>query len=59
MVRDFTRYAMDLYSKSGATEAQMEHCLKMVRKPVRNPERFRKIWQNRVYALKESYEMNP
>ncbi len=59
MVRDFTRYAMDLYSKSGTSETQMEHCLKMVRKPVRNPERFQKTWQNRVYALKESYEMNP
>ena len=59
MVRDFTRYAMDLYSKSGASEAQMAHCLKMVRKPVRNPERFQNIWQNRVYALKENYEMNP
>ncbi len=59
MVRDFTRFAIDLYSKSGSSEAQMKHCLKMVQKPVRNTERFRKIWQDRVYALKERYEMNP
>ena len=33
MVRDFSKFALQLYSKPSATPAQMELCLKMIRKP--------------------------
>ncbi|GBC62806.1 acyl-CoA dehydrogenase [Desulfonema ishimotonii] len=58
MIRDFSKFALQIYSKTSSTEKQMELCMKMVRKPSVNTERFQKIWQNSVYTLKETYEMN-
>ena len=34
MVRDFSRHALNLYSKPSSSEVQMEACQKMIRKPV-------------------------
>ncbi len=59
MIRDFSKFALQIYSKPGATDAQMALCMKMIRKPVANRERFLNIWENHVYCLKDSYEMNP
>ena len=59
MIRDFSKYALQLYSKTSSTRQQMDLCMKMIRKPLVNPESFRKVWQNYVYALKDTYEMNP
>lgn len=58
MIRDFSKFALQLYSKTSSTEKQMEICLQMIKKPVINPERFEKIWNNYAYALKEAYQMN-
>lgn len=57
LIRDFSKYALQLYSKPIATEEQMEFCLKMIRKPVKNDERFEKIWKEHVYSLKDVYKM--
>lgn len=59
MVRDFTRYAVQLYSKTGSTPEQMEICRQMVQKPVVDNERYLYIWEQHVYPNKESYEMAP
>jgi len=59
MIRDFSKYALQLYSKTGSTRQQMDLCMKMIRKPLLNPEHFLNVWQNYVYALKDTYEMNP
>ena len=59
MIRDFSKFALQIYSKPGATEAQMALCMKMIRKPVANRDRFRNIWENHAYCLKDSYEMKP
>jgi len=59
MVRDFSRYALDIYSKNAATEKQQEICLKMIKKPVLNMERFEKVLNEHVYSLVDTYEMNP
>ena len=59
MIRDFSKFALQIYSKPGATDAQMALCMKMIRKPVANRERFLNIWKNHVYCLKDTYEMNP
>ena len=59
MVRDFSKYALQIYSKTGSTEKQMELCLKMIKKPVVDMQRFQNVWQNRVKVLNNSYVMNP
>lgn len=59
MVRDFSKFALQLYSKPDSTDRQMELCMKMVKKPVADQERFNRFVENVVYALKDTYEMNP
>ncbi len=59
MVRDFSRYALQLHSKADATENQMQWCMNMIRKPVYDGKRFIRFWQEYVDALKDTYEMNP
>jgi acyl-CoA dehydrogenase len=58
MVRDFSKYALQLYSKTSSTRIQMFLCQRMIRKPVANPARFDKIWQEHVYSLRGTYAMN-
>ena len=59
MIRDFSKYALQIYSKTGSTEKQMELCLKMIKKPMLNMKRFQNVWQNYVKVLNNVYEMNP
>ena len=57
MVRDFTKFAIQLYSKPQATQAQSDMCQTMVRKPVMDAERYERIW-GEVYSLRDAYVMN-
>ncbi len=59
LVRDFSKFALQLYSKPGSSEAQMQMCLKMIRKPLADPARFDRVWKNHVYPLADAYQMNP
>jgi acyl-CoA dehydrogenase len=59
MVRDFSKYALQIYHKPSSTEKQMELCLKMIRKPAVDEARYERVLNNHVYALKDVYEMNP
>lgn len=59
LVRDFSRYALQLYSKPSSTAAQMERCLRMIRKPALDETRYDTVWNGHVLALKGAYEMNP
>jgi acyl-CoA dehydrogenase len=58
MIRDFSKFALQLYSKTGATDEQMALCLNMIRKPVNDPERFNRVWEKHVAVLNSAYEMN-
>jgi acyl-CoA dehydrogenase len=58
MVRDMAGFALQLYSKPTSTPQQMEHCLRMIRKPVSDDGRYGRIWQE-VHALRDAYEMTP
>jgi acyl-CoA dehydrogenase len=58
MIRDFSKFALQVYSKTSSSEQQMAYCLKMIKKPVVNPERFERVWQKYAYALTDAYEMN-
>jgi acyl-CoA dehydrogenase len=59
MVRDFSKFALQLYGKPGSTAEQMVFCQRMMRKAVADEMRYRKVWREHVYALKDIYEMNP
>lgn len=59
MVRDFSKFALQLYSKNSATDQQMALCLRMIMKPVNDGERFDRIWQQHVAVQDGAYAMNP
>ncbi|MCB1189525.1 MAG: acyl-CoA dehydrogenase [Leptospiraceae bacterium] len=59
MVRDFSLYAAELHNKESNSAKQSELCIKMIKKPVKNEDRFNNVWEKHVYSLKEVYEMNP
>jgi acyl-CoA dehydrogenase len=59
MLRDFSKFALQLYSKPSSTPEQMAFCQRMIRKANVDEERYQKVWQEHVYALKDIYEMNP
>jgi len=58
MVRDFAKFALQLHNKPSSTPQQMDYCLRMLKKPVVDEERYRRVWDNHVYALKGVYEMS-
>ncbi len=58
MIRDFSKYALQIYSKTSSTDKQQELCQKMIKKPVVDKERFERVLANHVYALKDQYFMN-
>jgi acyl-CoA dehydrogenase len=58
LVRDFSKYALQLYSKTSSTTKQMEICMKMIMKPVPDTTRFERIWKDHVFSLAGAYRMN-
>ena len=58
MVRDFSKFALQLYSKPNSTQKQMDISMKMIMKPVPNTERFLSVWNDHVFALKGAYAMS-
>jgi len=58
MIRDFSKFALQIYSKTSSTENQMKICMEMIKKPVINTERFQNVWQNYVKTLNNTYKMN-
>jgi acyl-CoA dehydrogenase len=59
LVRDFSKFAVQLHGKPSSAPAQMEACMAMVRKPAVDAERYERVWQEHVYALRDAYEMTP
>ena len=58
MVRDFSKFAVELYGKQSSTPKQMEYAMKMIKKPAVDKRRYENIWTNHVHALKDTYVMN-
>ena len=56
LVRDFSKHALQLYSKPSSSMRQMELCLGMLRKPVFDAGRFGRVWEQ-VHALRDAYEL--
>ncbi|NNL56898.1 MAG: acyl-CoA dehydrogenase [Pseudomonadales bacterium] len=59
MVRDFSKYALQLFSKTSSTRMQQAFCKWMVRKPKQNQQRFDRVLNEFAYAQKGTYKMNP
>jgi acyl-CoA dehydrogenase len=57
-VRDFARYALQLYGKSVTTRRQQFLLRRMIKRPIVNNARFDKIWDKRVATLQGAYRMN-
>ena len=58
LVRDFSKYALQLYQKKSNTDAQKEFCLKMIANPVADVDKFNRVWEKHVFAMKGQYKMN-
>jgi len=57
MVRDFSKFALQLYSKPSSTEAQMEFSQRMIRKPNVDAQRYQRVLDGHVYSLQGVYSM--
>jgi len=58
MVRDFSQFGLELYGKALSTQPQQDACLKMIKRPVKDNEKFENVLKNHVYSLIDAYEMN-
>ncbi|MFH1350334.1 MAG: acyl-CoA dehydrogenase family protein [Pseudomonadota bacterium] len=58
MVRDLSKYALQVFCKPSSTQNQKELCMEMIKSPVADEERFERTWKNHVYAMKGQYAMN-
>jgi len=58
MVRDFSKFALQLYEKPSSTAAQMEIAMRMIRRPAVDEARFRRVLADHVYSLAGAYEMS-
>ncbi len=59
MVRDFNRYALELAHHPVTGTGQRLLCKRMQGRPVYDEARFKKLWQDEVLPLADSYEMKP
>ncbi len=59
MIRDFSKFGLQLSQKPGTTDEQAALCMKMIKNPVRNAERYREVWENHIAPLVDAFEQNP
>jgi acyl-CoA dehydrogenase len=58
LVRDFSKFALQLFSKPGTTSLQRKISSMMIEKTAARKDRFSRVWETYVYALKNQYVMN-
>jgi acyl-CoA dehydrogenase len=59
MVRDFSKFALQLHSKPSSSDEQMRRCLQMICRPAVDPVRFDTVWNTHVAAMRGQYRMSP
>jgi acyl-CoA dehydrogenase len=59
MVRDMSKFALQLYSQPSSTTKQMACCQRIMQKAVHDPARYDRVWREHVAPLSGAYEMNP
>jgi len=57
MVRDLSRFALQLHGKPSTTEAQMACCMSLIRKAHADAARSQRVLETHVYSLKGAYSM--
>jgi acyl-CoA dehydrogenase len=57
MVRDMSKFALQLYSQPTSTEKQMACCQRMIAKAVHDQARYDRVWNQLVAPLSGAYEM--
>jgi acyl-CoA dehydrogenase len=57
LVRDFSSYALEMVLGHVNTPRQEEIYRKMILKPAMDRERFDRLWENHVLALRDQYRM--
>jgi len=57
MVRDMSRFALQVHGKPIATEFQSGLCLQLIRRAEGNQTRFQRVLDEHVYSLAGMYEM--
>jgi len=58
MVRDFSKNALEMYSKFTSSEGQEKVCLKMIQKPTTTDDKFHSVFDQFIHPLKDAYQMN-
>jgi acyl-CoA dehydrogenase len=59
MVRDFSKYAVQVYTKASTTDEQIQKLLNIIKKPITKEEDFENALRKYVYSQKGVYEMSP
>lgn len=59
MVRDFSKFATQLYTKPASKPEQMTLAMKMIKKPTQDNDRYNRVWNDYVYKIRDRYTMNP
>ena len=57
MVRDMSRFALQVHSQPSSTAEQMDLCLSMIRKTSLDPARSQRVLEVHVYSLNGAYAM--
>ncbi len=57
MVRDMSKFALQLLSQPSSTEKQVACCRRMMQKAVHDQERYDRVWNEQVAPLSGAYEM--
>lgn len=58
LVKDYSQYALKMVLDHENTREQEELFRQMIVKPVTDAQRFERVWQEHVYALRDAYVMN-
>ena len=58
LVRDFSKFALEMHNRPSSTEKQMEYCMRIIQKPEVDFNRTKTIWKDYVYKNVDVYEMN-
>jgi len=59
LVRDVGEHALQLANPPSSNDEQMARCREMMRKPVRDAERYDRVWARHVEPLDGAYAMSP
>jgi len=59
MIRDFSKFGVELQGKGLSTGPQQDACMKMIKRPAVDDGQFENVLNKHVYSLIDAYEMNP